>query len=353
VADSAFVQERAIEGYGMLYDLAWPKEEFVTRMGRQSALDEPLRGAGAVMGEMHAIQRPNWFAEAGSAEAGGDASIAYSYNESKCSWWAQVHKEHAAVRHAAGAFDISSFGKITVSGPDATKFVSWIHAAVVDKPVGSVVYCQMLNDAGGIVADLTVTRVAEQEYYLVVPAATPMYIMEHLKLHQANFDVNIADVSDEYAAISVQGPLSRQVLCALTAQDQEQWGPEAFPFGQSRDVDINGVRCKALRLTYVGELGEQEHTRAHGTRGCLMSLFRRHAHLMITVCGQCRLGAAHPKGRCQCGIRAAYGGRRRLRPPQLRHVRDGHAKTREGCVAGLRCNCRLFRVACNIPVTAL
>ena len=149
---------------------------------------------------------------------------------------------------------MTSFGKIEVSGPGALPLLERVADNRIDRPVGSVVYTQFLNDRGGIVADVTVTRLAEERFRVVTGAGTVDSDLGWLRLNLREEDgaVELRDVSDELAVIGLWGPRARDVLAAVTEDDV---GREALPFRAARTIRIGGAEVLAQRITYVGELG--------------------------------------------------------------------------------------------------
>jgi 4-methylaminobutanoate oxidase (formaldehyde-forming) len=147
---------------------------------------------------------------------------------------------------------MSSFGKIRVEGPGALTFLQRVFAGDLDKPVGTITYGQMLNDKGGIECDLTVTRLAQTVFLLVVPAATVQRDLAWLKRHLGDDLAVILDVTAAEACFPVMGPKSRDLLKALSPDD---FSNDAFPFGTAREIEIGLGLARAHRISYVGELG--------------------------------------------------------------------------------------------------
>ena len=159
--DVDWVRTRTLEAYGKHYTMAWPSEEHDSgRPCRRSPLYDSLKSAGAVFGEKLGWERPNWFAEKGE-----EARDIYTFE--RPNWHVPVGREHKAAREAAVLLDQSSFAKFVLQGPDAAAALQWIAANRVDKPVGSIIYTQMLNDQGGIECDLTCVRTGHDSYYIV------------------------------------------------------------------------------------------------------------------------------------------------------------------------------------------
>ena len=172
-------------------------------------------------------------------------------------WFSAVGEEHRHVREAVGIFDQSSFSKYEMTGPDALKALDWICANDVGKPVGRLTYTQLLNTRGGIEADLTVARLADETFYIVTGTGFRTHDLGWIEDHIPDgLDVTLTDVTEDYGTLSLMGPKARDVLAALTDADVSN---AAFPFGHVREIAIAGHGVRALRVTYVGELGWELH----------------------------------------------------------------------------------------------
>jgi 4-methylaminobutanoate oxidase (formaldehyde-forming) len=204
-----------------------------------------LAQAGACFGEVAGWERANWFAPPGERPA-------YVYSYGRQNWFGASAAEHRRVREAAGVFDLTSFGKFLVEGPDAEALLQWVSANDVGGPPGSVIYTQWLNAAAGIEADLTVTRLTDTRYLVVTAAAAAARDLARLRMGARDRRVEITDATESWAVFAVMGPESRALLQPLTSADLS--GP-AFPFASSRKIELAGVPIRASRLSYVGELG--------------------------------------------------------------------------------------------------
>jgi sarcosine dehydrogenase len=249
--DRSWVRKRTMELYGKHYTIAWPFEEHATgRPLRRSPLYETLKGKGACFGEKLGWERPNWFAPSGTTPED-------RYSFGRQNWFEHVGREHHAARESAAIFDQSSFAKFIVEGEDACSALGWVCANNVDRPVGSLIYTQLLNQRGGIECDLTVTRLATDRYYLVTGTGYATHDYHWIRQHlPADRDVRIFDFTSMNAVLSLMGPASRDILKSLTDADLDN---AAFPFATVRHLSIGGVRVLAMRVTYVGELGWELH----------------------------------------------------------------------------------------------
>lgn len=249
--DTDWVRTRTLEAYAKHYTMAWPQEEMATgRPLRRSPLYDRLEGAGAVFGEKLGWERANWF-------AGPGEEVQDCYGFGRQNWFAAVGREHRAAREAAALFDQSSFAKFELAGPDAEAALSWLCANDVTKPAGSLTYTQLLNERGGIECDLTVARLRTDWFYIVTGTGFATHDRDWIQRHiPTGMRVHLTDVTGAHAVLSLFGPRARDVLQGLTRADL---GNAAFPFGTVQEIGIAGCPVRALRVTYVGELGWELH----------------------------------------------------------------------------------------------
>ena len=242
-----YLKERVSESLGLLYATHWPFYQYQTARGvRRSAVHDRVAAAGACHGVAFGWERPNWYGEPGSKPA-------YEYSYGRQNWFEASAAEHRAVREAVGIFDQSSFAKFRLEGPDACRVLNHVSANDVDVAVGRMVYTQWLNARGGIEADLTVTRLAEDAYLIVGGAETEVRDFHHLKSHIGADDrCVLTNVSSGMGVLSVMGPRSRELLQSLTPDDMSD---TAFPFATSREIELGYGIVRASRITFVGELG--------------------------------------------------------------------------------------------------
>ncbi len=243
----SYLAERIPETLGTLYDMHWPFRKMESARGiRRSPFHDRLAAAGACFGEVAGWERPNWY-----APPGVDARYVYSYGPQN--WFEYSAEEHHATRERVALFDQTSFTQFHVKGRDAVVVLQRLCTADVDRPVGSIVYTQLLNDHGGIEADLTVTRTGEREFLVVGPGAQQVKDFEWLRGHiPDDSHAHVTDMTSAYAFLGIMGPLSRDLLSTVTDADL---GNDAFPFRSSRVLSLGHVDVRASRITYVGELG--------------------------------------------------------------------------------------------------
>jgi sarcosine dehydrogenase len=255
--DRDWVRDRTLEAYGKHYTVGFPHEEYDSGRPRiVSPLYERLKTHRAVFGSKLGWERPNWFAPQGTEPRD-------VYSMGRQNWFAAVGEEHRHVRDKVGIFDQSSFAKYELAGKDAGRALDWICANDVGKPVGRLTYTQLLNTRGGIEADLTVARFGEDKYYIVTGTGFRTHDFGWIRDHIGDgLDATLTDVTEKFGTLSLMGPAAREVLAAVTKSDVSN---SAFPFGHVREIEIAGTSVRALRITYVGELGWELHVPIEAT----------------------------------------------------------------------------------------
>ena len=248
-----WVRARTSEAYGKHYTIAWPSEEMQSaRPTRRSPLYAHLAAAGACFGEKLGWERPNWFADLAAGETPADR---YSYQ--RPGWWDAVKREHLAARNAAVLIDQTSFAKFSLQGPDAAQALNWIAAGNVDRAVGSLTYTQLLNRKGGIEADVTVARLAPDEFYIVTGTGFATHDFNWIARNlPEGCRATLSDVTSGSAVLSLMGPDAREILSRICPDDLSN---AAFPFGTAQHISVARCPVLALRVTYLGELGWELH----------------------------------------------------------------------------------------------
>ena len=271
-----YLAERSKETLGLLYADHFPFRQKDTARGvRRTPFHHHLMDRGAVMGELAGWERANWFArEAQEAE--------YQYSWSRQNFFDNVREEHMAVRQNVGMYDMSSFGKIRVEGPDATAFMNYVGGGQYDVPVGKIVYTQFLNRQGGIEADVTVTRLSETAYLVVTPAATRLADQTWMRRHVGDFNVVITDVTAGEGVLAIMGPRARDLLQKVSPDD---FSNEVNPFGTAQDVEIGMGLARVHRVTYVGELGWEVYVSADMCGHVFETLAEAGEDLGLRLCG--------------------------------------------------------------------
>ncbi|MFK5972225.1 MAG: FAD-dependent oxidoreductase [Flavobacteriaceae bacterium] len=249
--NAKFVNDRTLEMYGKHYTMSWPHEEH--ERGRpffKSPIYDILKEKGACFGSKLGWERPNWFAPEGT-----NAKDSYSYGRQN--WFEIVGEEHKATREAVALFDQSSFAKFVLKGPDAEQVLSWVCANNVARPSGTLIYTQLLNAKGGIECDLTVGRIAKDEYYIVTGTGFRNHDFAWISANiPKGMNVELKDVTEELATFALMGPNARRVLNKISSDDLNN---ASFPFATHKEIKLNGHLVRALRVTFVGELGWELH----------------------------------------------------------------------------------------------
>ncbi len=241
-----YLKERVSETLGLLYADHYPFRQKATARGvRRTPFHAHLAANGAVFGELAGWERANWYANPGQKPE-------YEYTWSRPNWFANAAAEHHAIRNNIGMFDMSSFGKIRVEGPDSEQFLNSVCGADVAVPVGKIVYTQFLNAKGGIEADVTVTRLSETAYLVVTPAATRLADQSWLARHARDFRITLTDMTAAEGVLAVMGPNARKLMQAVSPDD---FSNAAFPYQTAREIEIGMGLARAHRVSYVGELG--------------------------------------------------------------------------------------------------
>jgi len=251
--DPRYATENAREVYRYYYRLRYPYDaDELGRPKRLSPLHGRLQELGAVFGTKNGWERADWFEPGAPPRRAGADQGAYGFTRPP--WFERLAEESAAFRERVGIIDLTSFGKIDVSGPGALPLLERVCDNRIDRPIGSVVYTQFLNERGGIVADVTVTRLAEDAFRVITGAGTVSSDLGWLTLHAGDAvdEVSLRDTSDELAVVGLWGPRAPDVLAAVTEDDV---GAGSIPSRRAAEIDVGDARVLAQRVSYVGEDG--------------------------------------------------------------------------------------------------
>ncbi|MES0152635.1 FAD-dependent oxidoreductase [Mesorhizobium sp. M0018] len=271
-----YLKERVSETLGLLYADHFPYRQMATsRNVRRSPLHEHLKARGAVFGEVAGWERANWFAREGQERE-------YRYSWKRQNWFDNQREEHLAVRNGVGLFDMTSFGKIRVEGRDACAFLQRLCANDIDVAPGKIVYTQMLNQRGGIESDLTVSRLSETAFLLVVPGATLQRDLAWLRKHLADEFVVITDVTAAEAVLCLMGPDSRKLIQKVSPNDFSNGNN---PFGTFQEIEIGMGLARAHRVTYVGELGWELYVSTDQAAHVFEAIEEAGADVGLKLCG--------------------------------------------------------------------
>jgi 4-methylaminobutanoate oxidase (formaldehyde-forming) len=235
---------RTKEVYETYYDIKYPAHERQAGRPLRTSPVYPWHVAqGAAFGEKSGWERVNYYPSNGGDEAERPRGWA------GMNWSPAIGAEHRACREAAALFDESSFAKLEVSGPDAAAALEYLCDNRVARDVGKITYTQMLNVRGGIECDFTVARLAADRFSIVTGTAFGRHDMAWIASHLDGFDARADDVTSRWACLGLWGPRARDILAPTTAD------PLDFPYLSLREITVGDVPVRALRVTYVGELG--------------------------------------------------------------------------------------------------
>lgn len=242
-----YLYDRTVETLGLLMDMHWPNRQFETaREIRRSPFHDRLRREGAWMTEAAGFERPGFF-----ARNSNELEVVYSYG--KPSWFEASREECLHTAERVTLFDQSCYAKFIFKGHDALAVLNRVCANNIDVAINKLVYTQWLNERGGVEADVTVTRLAEQEFLIVTIAASQRRDMAWLTRHIPEEAHAFAfDATSGMPMLALMGPESRALLESLSPAD---FSNDAFPFGQSREIELGYAKVRASRVTFVGELG--------------------------------------------------------------------------------------------------
>ena len=249
-ASGDYAVAKCVDEYQEMYQPALPGEfRDAGRPTRVTPLYDTLKAQGAIFGDTFGWERAKWFAPAGVSE---------QYGFRRSNWFPTVAAECRAVREQVGVLDLSSFAKYEVTGKDALALLERVCANRVPGRNGAVVLTQMLTTLGGIECEATVTRLAENHYYLLSGAVAELHDLDWLVQHvEKNEDVTLTNVTDDYGVLVLSGPNSREVLSELT--NVGLTNEDGFTWMSAREITVAGLQVRALRVSYVGELGWELH----------------------------------------------------------------------------------------------
>ena len=246
-ANAEYRKTRTVESLGMVYKCHYPTYTMQTaRDAKRSAIHDRLVAHNAYFKDVSGWEGADWYAPPGHAPK------VEKIGWNRQNWFPYWEAEHRATREAAILMDMSFMSKFLVEGRDAGKMLDWISANSVDGQAGQITYTQWLNAGGTLEADLTVTKLDDDRFWVVGSDTVHRHIETWMKRAIGDDHAHVADMTSAYAQINVQGPHSRQVLQQVTSADLSN---EAFPFRAAREIDIGFARVLCIRITYLGELG--------------------------------------------------------------------------------------------------
>jgi 4-methylaminobutanoate oxidase (formaldehyde-forming) len=238
---------RTVESLGRVYACHFPDRSMETARGaRLSPIHHRLEAQRAFFRDVSGWENPGWYAPQGHEPVQGELTWG------RPDWFPHWEAEHHAARNDVILMDMSFMAKFLVQGKDAGERLNWVSANDVDGAAGVITYTQWLNERGLLEADLTVTKLDDDRFWVVASDTAHRHVETHLRRHLEGHHAFVTDVTGAYAQINVQGPRSRELLQSLTTADLSN---EAFPFRTAREIDLGFARVLCIRITYLGELG--------------------------------------------------------------------------------------------------
>ena len=246
-ANPEYRRTRTVESLGMVYQCHYPTRSMTTARGaKRSALHDRLAARGAYFRDVSGWEGADWYAPAGVEP---QSELTWG----KPSWFGTWAEEHRAAREGVIVMDMSFMSKFLVQGRDAGKVLDWISANAVDGAPGVITYTQWLNEGGTLEADLTVTKLADDRFWVVASDTVPRHVVAWIERHTpADAHCIVTDVTSGWCQLNVQGPRSRELMQQVTSCDLSD---AAFPFRAAREIDLGFARVLCVRITYLGELG--------------------------------------------------------------------------------------------------
>jgi glycine cleavage system aminomethyltransferase T/glycine/D-amino acid oxidase-like deaminating enzyme len=251
--EPAYRRDRTTEILGTVYAAHTPGKQLRTARNRLlSPVHARLVENGGLLREVSGWEGADWFAGYGIVP---EAQPTWGH----APWFEEWRQEHHAVREGVGLMDMSFMAKFSVTGSDAGAVLDHLSAGDVNGEPGWITYTQWLNDDGRIEADLTVSKLGDDRFWVVASATAHGHVAGLLGRAASGHDVRVEDVTRDYAQLNLQGPLSRDILAALTEADLST---EAWPFRGVREIEVAGVAVTCARITYLGELGYELYVAA-------------------------------------------------------------------------------------------
>ena len=280
---------RTVESLGMVYQCHFPGRSMQTARGvKRSPIHDRLVEQRAYFRDVSGWEGADWFAPEGVEP------VVEELSWGRQNWWPHWEAEHHAARNDVILMDMSFMAKFLVQGRDAGTLLDTLSANAVNGDSGQIVYTQWLNTAGTLEADLTVTKLDDDRFWVVASDTAHRHVLTRMQRHVGDGNAFITDVTGGYAQLNVQGPRSRELMQRLTSADMSN---EAFPFRAAREIDLGYVRALCIRITYLGELGYELY---------VPSEMAMHAYERIAEAGR-ELGLRHAGLKALASLRMEKG----------------------------------------------
>ena len=246
-ANPEYRRTRTVESLGMVYQCHYPGRSMQTARGaKRSALHHRLEAERAHFKDVSGWEGADWYAPE------GESPLVTELSWGRRHWFPFWAEEHRAARDTVIVMDMSFMAKFLVEGRDAARLLDRLSANHVDGEAGTITYTQWLNEGGTIEADLTVTKLDADRFWVVASDTAHRHVHTRMRRAFGDAHAHVADVTSAYAQINLQGPRSRELLQSLTSIDLAN---EAFPYRAAREIDLGFARVLCIRITYLGELG--------------------------------------------------------------------------------------------------
>ena len=274
-SELGFIKDRITESLGDLYGMHWPyKQHKTSRNVKKLPYHNELKSFGACFGVSAGYERPMWFALDGEK-----AEYEYSYNYQN--WYPSVEYETNNTLSNVGLFDLSPFSKFEIKSKKAYEDLQRICTSNIKQEPGKCTYTHMLNNDGGIEADLTVVCIDQNHFRIISSAATRERDKFHIKKHLSD-NVELTDITDDYCVFGIFGPKSRLLMQDLSSDD---FSNENFKFANSKYIEINGTKIWTQRLSYVGELGYELYVKNSESKNIYEKLIEKGKKYNLSNCG--------------------------------------------------------------------
>ena len=246
-ANPEYRATRTVESLGLVYETHYPGRAMRTARGAKvSPIHHRLVAQRAYFKDVSGWEGADWYAPEGAGPVAGQLSWG------RQDWFGYWQAEHHAARTGVILMDMAFMAKFDVRGRDAGRVLERVSANQVDGEPGRITYTQWLNEGGGLEADLTVTKLDDDRFWVVASDTAHRHVDTWMRRHLGGAHAFVTDVTSGYAQINIQGPRSRELLASVTSVDVSN---EAFGYRAAAEIDIGFARVLCIRITYLGELG--------------------------------------------------------------------------------------------------
>ena len=270
-----FIMERVTETLGDLYGMHWPyKQHKTSRNQRLLPYHNKLKKAGACFGVSGEYERPMWYALNGEKSE-------YKYSFDYQNWYPSIEYETKNTTINVGLFELTPFSKYEINGKKSHSELQKLCTANIKEEIGRSTYTQMLNESGGIEADLTVVSMGNDIFRIISSAATRTHDKAHILKHLSN-EVTFKDITDDLVCLGIFGPKSRSLMSSISGGN---FSKEIFKFGYGKYININLKKIWTQRLSYVGELGYELYIKNEDAEEIYDLIIKEGKNFKLSHCG--------------------------------------------------------------------